>query len=163
MADIKKIIKDLQDGFGTTEEDKGAVLALFKGLIFSDDKLAKEYMKKLDKATTEISKEMSEDKDDKKKKESYNRVREAKNIGAISYYKTDGAIQVTFPSEQEYITIRNARLTYDDFMDFVESLSNSEVYDSGEDKGMEYTYVQRSGIIKLEKFFDSNIDEFEEM
>ncbi len=58
-ADIKKIIKDLEKGFGTSDDDKAKVLQLFKGLIFSKDSLAKEYTKKLDKATTKISKELS--------------------------------------------------------------------------------------------------------
>jgi hypothetical protein len=66
MADIKKIIKDLQDGFGTSEEGKGKILSLLKGIVFSDDDLAKEYLKKLDKATTDISKEILGDKESKK-------------------------------------------------------------------------------------------------
>lgn len=56
MADIKAIIKDIEGGFGTSDDDRGKILSLFKGLIFSDDPLAKEFMKKLDTATTSIAK-----------------------------------------------------------------------------------------------------------
>ncbi|MBD3216519.1 MAG: hypothetical protein GF311_28150 [Candidatus Lokiarchaeota archaeon] len=56
--DIKKMIKDLQGNFGETNEGQLAGVQLLKGLSLSDDSLANEFMKKLDKATTEISKEV---------------------------------------------------------------------------------------------------------
>lgn len=65
-VNVDSIIKELESGFGETPESKTKVLQLFKGLIFSDEEKAKKYMKALDKATTQISKDMTE-----KKKESY--------------------------------------------------------------------------------------------
>ena len=67
MADVKKIIKDLGAGFGDTDESKNKVLQLFKGLMYSDDKQAQAYFKQLDKATTQISKEILNGETDKKK------------------------------------------------------------------------------------------------
>jgi len=57
-VDIKKIIKEIEGGFGTSDNDKIKILQLFKGLIFSNESKAKEFMKKLDTATTQISKEI---------------------------------------------------------------------------------------------------------
>ncbi|MFW6225410.1 MAG: hypothetical protein ACOC3V_00460 [bacterium] len=58
MADIKKIIKDIKKGFGDSPEDKSKILQLFKGLIFSEEEKAKEFVKKLDQATTKIADEV---------------------------------------------------------------------------------------------------------
>jgi len=59
-ADVSKIIKDLGDNFGGSNEEQMKATQLLKGLATSDDPKANEFMKKLDKATTKISKEMSE-------------------------------------------------------------------------------------------------------
>lgn len=56
--DIKKIIKDLGDSFSKDNESQMKGVQLLKGLALSDDDLANEFMKKLDKATTDISKEL---------------------------------------------------------------------------------------------------------
>lgn len=69
--DVKKIILDLESGFGNSDESKNKVLQLFKGLIFSDDELAKKYISELDKSTTAISKKLSGEKQEESKKQSY--------------------------------------------------------------------------------------------
>lgn len=58
MADVKKIVKDMQGNFGGSNEEQMKSVQLLKGLATSDDKLANEFMKALDKATTEISKKL---------------------------------------------------------------------------------------------------------
>ena len=69
-VDIMKIIKDLGGSFGKDNESQMKASQLIKGLALSDDPKSNEFMKKLDIATTEISKEMtSEKKEDKKKSE----------------------------------------------------------------------------------------------
>lgn len=60
MADIKKIIKDLAGDFGSDNEAQMRGVQLLKGLATSDEDLANKFMKKLDKATTKISKELTE-------------------------------------------------------------------------------------------------------
>lgn len=62
-VDTNKIIKDLETGFGNDPASKNKVLQLVKGLLFSDDPLAKKYISALDKATTKISKDMTEKKE----------------------------------------------------------------------------------------------------
>lgn len=58
-VDIKKIIKDLGDtNFSGSNKEQGKMVALMNGLAFSDDPKANEFMKKLDVATTKISKEV---------------------------------------------------------------------------------------------------------
>jgi len=56
---VGKIIKDLGGDFGGDNEDQMRGVQLLKGLATSDDPKANEFMKKLNKATTDISKEMS--------------------------------------------------------------------------------------------------------
>ncbi len=58
-VDIDKIIKDLAGNFSGSNEEQLAGVQLIKGLAVSDDPKANEYMKKLDKATSDISNEMS--------------------------------------------------------------------------------------------------------
>jgi len=60
-ADIKKIIKDLAGDFSGSNESQMKGVQLLKGLATSDDELANKFMKKLDKATTDISKELSKE------------------------------------------------------------------------------------------------------
>jgi hypothetical protein len=59
-VDVSKIIKDLGGDFGGDNESQMGGVQLLKGLATSDDPKSNEFMKKLDKATTQISKEMSE-------------------------------------------------------------------------------------------------------
>ena len=56
--DIKKIIKDLQGDFDGSNEEQYKGISLLKGLAGSDEDLANEFMKELNKATTEISKKL---------------------------------------------------------------------------------------------------------
>lgn len=64
-VDVKKIIKDLQGDFGGDNESQMKGVQLLKGLSTSDDALANKFMKKLNDAMTEISKEvLGEDKED---------------------------------------------------------------------------------------------------
>ena len=58
MADIKKIIKDLANAFGDSNEEQGKMVQLLKGLAFNDDPKANEFMKALDVWTTSQSKKM---------------------------------------------------------------------------------------------------------
>lgn len=57
-VDIEKIIKDLQGNFDGSNENQMQGVQLLKGLATSDDPKANEFMKKLNKATTDISKEI---------------------------------------------------------------------------------------------------------
>ena len=67
-VDVKKIIKDLGDtNFSGSNDEQGKMVALLKGLAFSDDPLSNKFMKALDKATTEISKEVLKDVKDSKR------------------------------------------------------------------------------------------------
>lgn len=59
-VDINKVIKDLAGDFSGSNEDQMRGVQLLKGLATSDDAKANTFMKKLDKATTKISKELSE-------------------------------------------------------------------------------------------------------
>jgi hypothetical protein len=61
-VDISKIIKDLGNSFGGSNEDQMRGVTLLKGLATSDDPKANEFMKALDKWTTQQSKKMSESK-----------------------------------------------------------------------------------------------------
>lgn len=76
MADTKKIIKDLGKDFGGSNEDQMAGVQLLKGLATSDDDLANKFMKKLDKATSEISKELASDESVEESEESLDEVME---------------------------------------------------------------------------------------
>jgi hypothetical protein len=58
MADVKKIIKDLAGAYGDSNENQGKMVQILKGLAFSDDPKANEFMKALDKWTTSQSKKM---------------------------------------------------------------------------------------------------------
>lgn len=56
MADVNKIIKDLGDtNWSTDNEAQMKAVELLKGLAFSDDPKANEFMKAVDKATTKIA------------------------------------------------------------------------------------------------------------
>jgi hypothetical protein len=57
-VDIKKIIKDLQGNFSGSNENQMKGIQLLKGLSTSDEDIANEFMNKLDKATSKISKEV---------------------------------------------------------------------------------------------------------
>jgi len=67
--DVGKVIKDMAGDFGKDNEAQMKSLQLLKGLATSDDPKANEFMKKLDKATTAISKEMSGEKKEAVKEE----------------------------------------------------------------------------------------------
>lgn len=56
----EKMIKDLADSYGDSNEDQGKMVQLLKGLAFSDDPEANKFMKALDKWTTQQSKKMNE-------------------------------------------------------------------------------------------------------
>jgi len=62
--DIEKMIADLEDAYGGSNEDQGKMVQLLRGLAFSDAPKANQFMKKLDKATTEIAAEMKAIKDE---------------------------------------------------------------------------------------------------
>lgn len=54
-VDVEKVIKDLAKSYGDSNEDQGKMVALIKGLAFSDDPEANKFMKALDKWTTEYA------------------------------------------------------------------------------------------------------------
>ena len=58
MADVKQIIKDLQGNFSGSNDEQMKAVQLLKGLATSDEDISNEFMKKLDQATTKISKEV---------------------------------------------------------------------------------------------------------
>lgn len=55
---VNKIIKDLKKNFAGSNEDQMKGLQLLKGLATSDEDLANKFMKKLDKAITDIANEL---------------------------------------------------------------------------------------------------------
>jgi len=55
---VSKIIKDLADAYGDSNASQGKMVQLIRGLAFSDDPKANEFMKALDKWTTTQSKKM---------------------------------------------------------------------------------------------------------
>ena len=57
-VDVTKIIKDLKQNFGGSNEEQMKAVQLLKGLATSDDPKSNEFMKKVDKAITGISTEM---------------------------------------------------------------------------------------------------------
>jgi hypothetical protein len=57
-VDVEKVIKDLANAYGDSNEAQGKMSQLIRGLAFSDDPKANEFMELLDKATTEISKKV---------------------------------------------------------------------------------------------------------
>jgi hypothetical protein len=59
-VEVKKVIKDLSKSYGDSNEEQGKMVALMKGLAFSDDAEANKFMKALDKWTTEYSKGIEE-------------------------------------------------------------------------------------------------------
>lgn len=61
-VDINKLIKDMQGNFGGDNESQMKGIQILKGLATSSNPKANEYMQKLDKATTEISKEVLQEK-----------------------------------------------------------------------------------------------------
>jgi len=103
----KDMLNAIEKGFGTTPEDKNKILQLVKGMIFSDDPKAKEFMKKLDKATTDIAQdvkgEKKDTKKDEKKKESFV-VKEAFSIGDYTLEEGDEFI-ITESDEKDSITV----------------------------------------------------------
>jgi hypothetical protein len=58
-VNIDKIIQDLGKSFDGSNEEQMKGVQLLKGLALSDDPKANAFMKKLDQATTKISKEMN--------------------------------------------------------------------------------------------------------
>jgi hypothetical protein len=60
MADVKKIISDLKTSFGGSNEEQMKAVQLLKGLATSDEPEANEFMKALDKSTTQIATSMTE-------------------------------------------------------------------------------------------------------
>jgi len=54
-VDVKQVIKDLSKSYGDSEEDKGKLASLIKGVAFSKEPEAEAFMKALDKWTTEYS------------------------------------------------------------------------------------------------------------
>ena len=60
MADILKIIGDLKQNFGGSNDEQMKAVQLLKGLATSDDPKANKFMKALDKATTKITNDMKE-------------------------------------------------------------------------------------------------------
>lgn len=59
-VDAKKVIKDLAKSYGDSNEDQGKMVALMKGLAFSDDPAANKFMKALDKWTTSYAEKVKE-------------------------------------------------------------------------------------------------------
>jgi len=60
-VDVNSVIKGLQGNFSKDNSAQMKAVELLKGLALSDDPKSNEFMKKLDKATTAISKEMIDD------------------------------------------------------------------------------------------------------
>jgi len=61
-VNVEELIKELQGNFAGSNEDQMKSVQILKGLATSDDAKANEFMKALDKATTDISKEVLDDK-----------------------------------------------------------------------------------------------------
>ena len=108
-VDVSKIIKDLGDDLAGSNEDQMRGVQLIKGLALSDDPKANEFMQILDKATSQISKEMSEGygygdnpKKKKKVKEEIETVEESKSlIDLLNNIKNGGKIEDTDLTEED--------------------------------------------------------------
>ena len=109
-VDVSKIIKDLGDDLAGSNEDQMRGVQLIKGLALSDDPKANEFMQKLDKATSQISKEMSEGygytdnphKKKKKVKEEIETDEESKSlIDLLNNIKNGGKIEDTDLTEED--------------------------------------------------------------
>ena len=107
--DINQVIKDLGGNFAGSNEDQMKAVQLLKGLALSDDPKANEFMEKLDAATTQISKDMSEGygygdnpKKKKKVKEEIETVEESKSlIDLLNNIKSGGKIEDIDLTEEE--------------------------------------------------------------
>ena len=104
-VDVEKIIDDLADNFGADNEKQMAGVQLLKGLATSDDPKANEFMKKLDQATTEISKEMS---GEEKVEESVDKIDEALTAYKITF--EDGSTMST--SMASTVSLEDAKKYY---------------------------------------------------
>ena len=62
-VDVTQIIKSMAGNFSSDNEAQMKGVQLLKGLATSDDPKSNEFMKKLDAATTKISKEMTGESD----------------------------------------------------------------------------------------------------
>ena len=102
--DINQVIKDLGGNFAGSNEDQMKAVQLLKGLAFSDDPKANEFMEKLDAATTQISNDLSEGNYGKKKKvkEEVETVEESKSlIDLLNNIKSGGKIEDIDLTEEE--------------------------------------------------------------
>ena len=108
--DINQVIKDLGGNFAGSNDDQMKAVQLLKGLALSDDPKANEFMEKLDAATTQISKDMSEGygytdnphKKKKKMKEEIETVEESKSlIDLLNNIKNGGKIEDTDLTEED--------------------------------------------------------------
>ena len=108
--DINQVIKDLGGNFAGSNDDQMKAVQLLKGLALSDDPKANEFMEKLDAATTQISKDMSEGygytdnphKKKKKVKEEIETVEESKSlIDLLNNIKNGGKIEDTDLTEED--------------------------------------------------------------
>lgn len=134
-ANVNDIIKSLESGFGTEDDSQAKTLQLLKGIIFSDDPKAKEYVKKLDAATTKISKEMSGE-----KTESYTPDDIAKDIikwNEKGGYSTDELKKASF--------LNNALKQY--------AIATGEKVSPDEKKALQRMIANESNKIKVKKAF----------
>lgn len=101
-ADVKKLIKDLGNSFDGSNESQMKGVQLLKGLATSDDPLANEFMKKLDKATTDISKSMTKNESTEQKEEKIKEQRYAvySKGGSIGDTKTGKPLKVFDTAEE---------------------------------------------------------------
>jgi len=81
-VDSKKIVKDMQGNFGGDNESQMKGLQLLKGLATSDEKIANDFMKELDKAMTTISKKLTKE-EAVEEKDKMSKVKEDEEIDAI--------------------------------------------------------------------------------
>lgn len=126
-ADVGKLIKDLGNNFGGNNEDQMRAVQLLKGLATSDDPKANEFMKALDKATTQISKDMSEKKEERKEIE----VPESFKIPGTDVILKEGQKILVFEGNE--FSSGFLRQTADDYamsLDMVKQIAKRVNYDS---------------------------------
>lgn len=150
-TDVSKLIKDLSTAYGDSNENQGKMVQLLKGLAFSDDPKANEFMKKLDKATTQISKEMNE----KKESESITLKKNVMVPGTEKMLEAGDKIRVLKKEDKSMLV--DAAGTFQDI------LQANGIKSTLGDKGRTFVEILIVNPGRLDKVFDRILKEFLQM
>ena len=153
-TDTIKVIKDLATAYGDSNEDQGKMVQLLRGLAFSDDPKANEFMKKLDKATTQISKEINE------KKEAVDRdfFVVQKNVMIPGTEKMlEAGDKIRLLKQEDRAMLVDAAGTFQDI------LQANGIKSTLGDRGSTFIEIIISNSGRLDRIFDSVLREFIQM